>query len=88
MRVSNRSGHRGTCLTCQPVDDTPKPTRPEFPQDVRHAMCGKKHRYPTQALAFRAALKSARRTIFIRVYPCPICDGFHLTHKPKKEIRS
>lgn len=88
VKVSNRSGRRGICLTCRPEAPAPplKPTRPMFSKAVRHAMCGKKRRYGNEGKAYAAAVRSARRTVLIRVYPCPICQGFHLTHQPKKEV--
>lgn len=80
---SKISGHKGNCFTCvPPVAEKPKP---EFSPRVIEAMCGKKHRYGKQGIALAAALRSAKRTRSMRVYRCPICKGWHLTHKAERE---
>ena len=79
-KAGNASGKRGTCLVCDPPPP-PKAKKPSPPKWLRFAMCSKKHRYGTQGRALAAATRSARRTDLMRVYECPICKGWHLTHK-------
>ena len=54
-----------------------------------HNQCGKKERYGSRAEAETVAL---RRTIesdtYLRVYKCPICGGWHLTHTEKHTERN
>ena len=49
------------------------------------AMCESKVRYPSKkdaVTARNAALRRRRkRPAQLREYPCPICHGWHLTHK-------
>lgn len=56
------------------------------PQDAQ-AMCESKNRYPTKkdaATAINSAMRRRRkRPAALRSYPCPICKGWHLTHKEK-----
>ena len=48
--------------------------------------CHAKKRYPTEAIAARAASCAMMRKLdapdFLRVYRCPTCRGYHLTSKP------
>lgn len=46
------------------------------------AMCFKKKRYHSLKLAERVADKVfAERKVGLRAYCCPVCNGYHLTHK-------
>lgn len=46
--------------------------------------CGKKMRYDTRDIASDIALKrSIESGIELRVYKCPICNGWHITHKER-----
>ncbi len=58
--------------------------------------CGK-NRYETQGAAIRVAINaSKKRGIALRVYGCPTCHGWHLTHRrfkpqaavPETELQS
>lgn len=45
-------------------------------------MCFSKHRYPNEIKAKLEALKMQEKYFYttpLRVYPCPVCRGFHLT---------
>ncbi len=55
---------------------------------VWFAMCAKKKRYSSEGLANKVA-KRIVTTETITSYYCPICFGYHLTHKGKKggEVR-
>jgi len=60
----------------------PEATKPKKRMSrAKWEMCGKKHRYGTQEKALSAALRYARRTPLMRVYECPRCKGWHLTHR-------
>ena len=49
-------------------------------------MCFNKKRYPGMIQAFAAAgTVTARFGIDQRAYHCPICKGYHLTKKPRRE---
>lgn len=67
--------HRGVCKTCAPP----------VPDQTRQRMCASKVRYATQGKALGVAQNAAKRTTFLRVYRCPMCKGWHLTHRPAKE---
>lgn len=47
--------------------------------------CGKKRRYPDEFQAQKAAKYAMRQRpeTALRVYDCPKCGGWHLTHKPE-----
>ena len=79
-KPSNATGKRGVCLNCEPPP-APKPKKPSVPKGVRWAMCERKIRYRKRTSALSAALRSARHTQQIRVYRCPLCNGWHLTRK-------
>ena len=49
---------------------------------VRARMCTRKNRYTEYGFALAVAAKASRREALMRVYECPVCAGFHLTHKP------
>lgn len=48
--------------------------------------CGRKKRYETRVEALKAADRSSKRKDApkIFVYECPICGGWHLTHRKPK----
>jgi len=49
----------------------------------KHPACGKR-RCATKADAITYVLYLARKTADpLRIYPCPKCDGFHLTKLPE-----
>lgn len=53
-----------------------------FSYDVFMAMCWKKKAYSTYDNAKRMADRGeARRNVHLRVYRCPICRRWHITHK-------
>jgi hypothetical protein len=44
--------------------------------------CLTKRRYPSAAMAERVAAKCAEsRGVKLRVYPCAVCQGYHLTRR-------
>ena len=45
-------------------------------------MCTSKNRYTEYGFALAAAGRASRREALMRVYECPMCEGWHLTHKP------
>jgi hypothetical protein len=52
-----------------------------------HAMCGSKARYARKADAAYAKNYRLHRSRlnapgFLRIYHCPVCNGWHLTRKP------
>lgn len=47
----------------------------------QRAMCTSKKRYGTYLHALQVAVRAAKRCRLLRVYECPFCAGFHLTHK-------
>lgn len=48
--------------------------------------CLKKSRYPTEDCARSLAKRAKRaRGVNLRVYYCMLCQGFHLTSKPRKQ---
>lgn len=53
-----------------------------------HAMCGSKTRYARKADAAYARhyrlYRDTRRNKpdFLRIYHCPVCNGWHFTRKP------
>lgn len=48
-------------------------------------VCLRKIRYKTLEKAKRAANRAfEKRGTYLRVYLCPVCGGYHLTHK--KEV--
>ncbi|HEY8898913.1 MAG TPA: hypothetical protein VIM61_00660 [Chthoniobacterales bacterium] len=53
--------------------------------EALQAMCESKNRYPTKKAArtaINAALRRRRkRPEHLREYQCPVCNGYHLTHK-------
>jgi hypothetical protein len=52
-----------------------------------HRQCGKKARYDTRELAELVALKrSIASDTYLRVYRCPICGGWHITHTERIEV--
>ena len=51
---------------------------------ARARMCTKKNRYESYEFALGVAGNASRREALMRVYQCPVCDGFHLTHKPRR----
>lgn len=54
-----------------------------------HSQCGKKERYDSRAEAETVALRRMIDSdISLRVYHCPICDGWHLTHTEKRAERN
>jgi hypothetical protein len=53
--------------------------------EALQAMCESKNRYPTKKAA-RTAINAAmrrrrKRPEHLREYQCPVCNGYHLTHK-------
>ena len=47
--------------------------------------CSRKKRYGTMSEAERYAAKyELRRGVRLRIYRCPVCGGYHLTHKRAK----
>jgi hypothetical protein len=46
-------------------------------------LCGKKKRYNTEAQAREMSnkLMNEEGEEFLRMYKCPLCDGWHLTHQ-------
>ena len=50
--------------------------------------CARKASYKTLSAAGRAAAraKAAGSTDELRIYQCPICDGYHLTHMPLERL--
>lgn len=54
--------------------------------------CADKHRYPDKGTAFFALRQRLhdpqRRVTFLRVYRCPHCRGWHLTHREKHQRRA
>lgn len=73
-------GRRQCCDDCKPWKKS-EALKATLPPRVVEAMCGKKRRYGSRGRALAVALHSARRTTLMRVYRCPVCDGWHLTHK-------
>lgn len=60
----------------------PKLRRQRF---VEAKKCRNKQRYYPRSFAERVAQDVGRkRNIELRVYPCPNCNGFHLTSQPKR----
>ena len=51
---------------------------------ARVRMCTSKNRYTEYDFALAVAGKASRREALMRVYQCPVCDGWHLTHKPER----
>lgn len=48
--------------------------------------CDDKARYPSEAMALEAAVRAAVRSGQpLRVYCCPQCAGWHLTHTARLE---
>ena len=71
------------------------PVKAFVPRKRNHAMsrseyaqCGKKTRYASESDARKyAARLSAIRGYPIRVYgPCRYCEGYHLTHVPRRGL--
>ena len=59
----------------------------DFTEDQIDKMCAGKRFYKTANLAARAA--AGRRSVdgvFLRVYQCPVCGGFHLTKQEKPHL--
>ncbi len=50
--------------------------------------CGKKTRYASQHEARQIAnnCERARPETKLRVYFCPVCEGWHITSKPEKKL--
>lgn len=49
-----------------------------------HRQCGRKTRYDSEDEAINVALKrSIASGTYLRVYKCPICNGWHITHKER-----
>ena len=44
-------------------------------------MCTRKDRYDTYDFALAVAARCTRREPLMRVYQCPACNGYHLTHQ-------
>lgn len=83
VKLKTKSGRGGICLTCRPeVPPEPAP----FTAAQRVSMCERKKRYSTYEFALGVASKAAEREVLIRVYECPICQGFHLTHQPSRRV--
>lgn len=51
--------------------------------DESYANCTRKHSYATEARARRAGYHAYKlgRTMYYRTYQCPLCNGWHWTHK-------
>jgi hypothetical protein len=59
----------------------PKPEDPGARYSVVHG-CKSKRRYTTEAFAQRVAMRATRqRGTPLRVYPCPLCKGWHITKR-------
>lgn len=57
------------------------PAQPGSRYSVVHG-CKNKRRYPSEAFAQRVADHATRqRGLALRVYPCPLCQGFHITKR-------
>ena len=52
---------------------------------LRYKACERKQRYATRAEA-QDAVRDCKRhgSRDLHVYPCPYCNGWHLTHKPAR----
>lgn len=48
-----------------------------------HSACGRKRRYPSEeaALSFASRSMNVYGSPPLKVYRCPYCHGWHLTHK-------
>lgn len=57
--------------------------------DQRRRMCSGKRRYPSEARAMNTAIRALHReqATGLRVYRCPVCDGYHLTSRLRPEGR-
>lgn len=56
-----------------------------MPAPALARMCFSKKRYPSEDFAAQVAQVAAdKRGVDLRVYHCPCCSGFHLTHQPEK----
>lgn len=81
VKLRTKSGYGGICLTCRP-ETPPEPSL--FTAAQRVSMCERKKRYTTYEFALGVAQKAAARQVLIRVYECPICHHYHLTHQPSR----
>lgn len=44
--------------------------------------CKSKRRYPSEKFAEKVARRATRqRGLALRVYPCPLCQGWHITKR-------
>lgn len=84
--------HQPRRATPGPVLPAPEPSvpPPAVPAWLRRAMCEKKDRYarPEHAVAVAARRVGPRGSAakLLRVYPCPLCAGWHLTSKTEGEV--
>lgn len=55
---------------------------------LRQRMCSDKRRFRDQDRAQKTADYSMYKNpeLFLRVYFCPFCHGFHLTKRPEQEV--
>lgn len=52
-----------------------------------HRQCGKKMRYPSEESANVVALRRGIESgVHLRVYRCPLCGGWHITHTERIDL--
>lgn len=81
------SGFVGVCKDCEDSDRKRLLAELGLTEHQVMRMCERKYRHGSKDSALASAIKRSRHTPTIRVYPCPVCDGFHLTSQddPDKE---
>lgn len=81
MRDNIEAMERGLAEYTAPPDEKLPPKEQE---DIAHAqeMCARKKRYRTPSGAGEAANAAHAKgsTDALRIYPCIVCGGYHLTH--------
>jgi hypothetical protein len=56
--------------------------------NAQNRMCHGKNRYPAEIAALIAAQRYAElRKVRLRVYACPVCDGWHITKQFGSELK-
>lgn len=81
---TKKRGYKGICRTCKPWPEPKPPKKPKFSARVAYQMCGKKVGFKKRETALAVALKDAKRVAFMRVYQCPICKRWHVTHRAER----